>query len=170
MSNRSLVSLVVILIAVILIVKLDVITKVKVNVTNLIYGEEMRGIKALRVVVDPLTPELEKEGLTREAILLEIEPLLEKNGVRVLNEEDWLKTPEHPSLNVTISATKKENGLYQFDATISIQKSEEQKPGAVAEKLKLIWVTSGGMAEGGVSDIHARIVQETGLFLKSREN
>ena len=169
MSNRSLVSLVIILIAVILIVKLDVITKVKLNVTNLIYGEEMRGMKALRVVVDPLTPDLEKDGLTREAIRLEIEPLLEKNGIRVLNEEDWRNTPAKPSLNVMIDATKAEGGLYQFNVTISIQKSEEERPGALAEKLKLIWVTSG-MGEGGVAEIRARIDHEMGLFFKSREN
>jgi hypothetical protein len=169
MSNRTLVFLILVLIAVFLIVKLDVITKVKVSGTNLIYGEEMRGIKALRVVVDPLIPELEKAGLTREAIRLEIEPVLVKNGIRALDEETWKKTPAKPSLNVAIDATMTEGGLYQFNVTISIMTSEEQRPGALAEKLKLIWVTSG-MGEGGVSDIRARISQEMELFLKAREN
>jgi hypothetical protein len=169
MSNRTLVSLVVILIAVFLIVKFDVFTKVKVNVTNLIYGEEMRSIKALRVVVDPLIPELERAGLSREAIRLEIEPVLTKSGIRVLNEEDWRKTKAKPSLNVTIDAMKTEGGLFQFNVTISIMKSEEERAGALAEKLKLIWLTSG-IGEGGVADIRTRIAQELDLFLKVHGN
>ncbi len=168
MSNRTLVSLVILLIAVFLIVKLDVFTKVKVTVTNLIYGEEMRSIKSFRVVVDPLIPELEKAGLTREAVRQEIEATLEKNGIHSLTEEDWRKVPAKPSLNVTIDATKAEGGLYQFNVTISIIK-EEEKPGALAEKLKLIWLTSG-MGNGGVTDIRARIAQELELFLKVHAN
>ena len=50
----------------------------KIDVTNLIYGDEMRGMKGFRVVVEPLIPELEKDGLCREEVLQELTAKIEK--------------------------------------------------------------------------------------------
>ena len=65
MSNRSLLFLLLLVLAIFLVVKFDVPTNVKIGVTNLIYGDEMRGIKGFRVSVDAPNPELEKDGLRR---------------------------------------------------------------------------------------------------------
>lgn len=167
MSNRTFVSLIVILLAVVLIIKFDVFTKVKMCVTNLLYGKEMTSINALHVVVDPLMPDLEAAGLDSEEIRQQVESMLMKNKARVLTDEEWRKTPKKPSLNITIDATKTEGVLFRFNVTISVQKSEAYSFGA--EKLKLIWVTSG-VGEGGVVDIRAKIAQEMELFFKAHGN
>ena len=52
MSNRSLLFLLLFVLAIFLVVKFDVPTNVKIGVTNLIYGDEMRGVKGLRISVD----------------------------------------------------------------------------------------------------------------------
>ena len=67
MSTRSMLFLLLFLVAIFLAVRFDVPTQVKMGVTNLIYGDEMRGMKGFRVVVETVIPELEKEGLTRAA-------------------------------------------------------------------------------------------------------
>lgn len=166
MSTRSMMFLLLFVVAAFLAVKFDVPTQVKMVVANLIYGDEMRGMKGFRLVVETLAPELEKEGLTREALLKELSAMLEKGGIRVLGDEEWRKTSDKPVLNVSVYATKTGDNRYQYSITIEVGKNEAPKPGAYSAKIKTLWLTSG-VGEGGISDIRARIKEETGLFLKS---
>jgi len=146
-------------------VRFDVPAQVKMGVANLIYGDEMRGMKEFRVVIGTLMPELEKEGLTREALLKELSTMLEKGGIRLLGEEEWQKTSGKPVFNVSVYSTKTGDKRYQYSITIEVGKYEDPKPGAYSEKIKTLWLTSG-VGEGGISDIRSRIKGETELFLK----
>ena len=166
MSVRSILLLLLLALAVFLAVKFDVPTQVKMGVTNLIYGDEMRSMKAFRVVVEILIPELEKEGLTREALREELSAMLEKGGVRSLGDAEWQKTVGKPVFNVTVDATKTGEGRYRYSFTIEVVKSESQGSGAYSEKIKTLWLTSG-IGEGGVTDIRGRIKEEAQFFLKS---
>jgi len=166
MSNRFLLFLMLIMLATFLAVKFDVPAQVKMGVANLIYGDEMRGMKEFRLVVETLTPELEKEGLTRETLLKELSTMLEKGGIRVLGEQEWQKTSGKPVFNVEVYATKTGDKRYQYSVTIEVGKDEEPKPGTYSKKIKTLWLTSGA-GEGGIKDISARIKDETSLFLKS---
>ncbi len=166
MRPRSLLFLLLFLLAIFLAVRFDVPTQVKMGVSNLIYGDEMRGIKGFRVVVETLVPELEKEGLTQEALLSELSAMLEKGGIRALGDAEWRKTSGKPVLNVTVVATKTGAGLYQYSVTIEVGKSEGLDSSAYPEKIKTLWITSG-MGEGSVSDIRATVKEEARFFLKS---
>jgi hypothetical protein len=166
MSTRSLLFLLLFLLAIFLAVRFDVPTQVKMGVTNLIYGDEMRGMKGFRVVVEALIPELEKEGLTQVGLLEELSTTLEKGGIRALDDVEWQKTSVKPVLNVTVHATKAGEGRYQYSVTFEVGKSEGPESGAYSEKIKTLWLTSG-MGEGGVSDIRAMIKEEARFFIKS---
>jgi hypothetical protein len=168
MRNRSLFTLLLFLLAVFLIVKFDVATKVKVAVISMIYGNEMRGMKGFRVVVVSPSPELAKEGLSQETIRQGLISTLEKAGVKSLMEWERQKIPGKPVLTVTVNTMKTGSGLYQYTVTMEVEKSEElQTPAAVfPEKAKTIWSTSG-MGEGDVSDVRAEINEATNLFLKA---
>ncbi len=169
MRIRSLFSLLILLIVVFLIVKLDLFTKVKIGVTNMIYGNEIAEMKSLRVEVEPLPADLEKEGLTRGTIRRELSAALEIAGVGKLAEEEWQIMPDRPTLNAMIDATKVAEGRYQYSVVLEVIRREPPDPGGYGAKHKIIW-SSSGMGEGDVSDIRARITQEMGIFLKAREN
>jgi hypothetical protein len=139
---------------------------VKIGATNLIYGDEMRGMKGFRVVVEPLSPELEKDGLPREKVLREFTAKIEKAGIRNLSDDEWQKTTKKPTINVTVNATKTGDGRYQYSVTIEVTKSEPQRSGAYSEKIITLWISSG-MGEGDVADIRAAINEETGFFLSA---
>ena len=168
MRHRSLFTLLLLMLAVFLIVKFDVTTTVKVGVLNIIYGNEMRGIKGFRVVVACPSSELEKEGLSQDTIRQGLISTLEKAGVKSLTEWEWQKIPPKPVLNVTITAMKTGSGLYQYTVTMEVEKSEKVQTSAAvfSEKVKTIWSTSG-MGEGDVSDVRAEINEATNLFLKA---
>ena len=167
MSNRSLLFLLLFVLAIFLAVKFDVPTNVKIGVTNLIYGDEMRGIKGFLISVDAPNPELEKDGLRLEEVLRELTAKIEKAGVRSLPYELWQKTPGKPSLNVSVQAVKQAGGIYQYTVTIEVTKSEAENSALGSEKSKTIW-SIDEMGEGGVSDIRTNINEITGVFLKAR--
>jgi hypothetical protein len=139
---------------------------VKIGVTNLIYGDEMRGMREFRVAVEPLSPELEKDGLTREKVLRELTARIEKAGIRNLGEEEWQKTPGKPTLSVTVSATKTGNRLYQYAVTIEVTKSEPQSSGAYSEKIVTLWISST-MGEGDAAGLRAGINEKMEFFLRA---
>ena len=167
MSNRSLLFLLLLVLAIFLVVKFDLPTQVKIGVTNLIYGDEMRGIKGFQVSVDAPNPELEKDGLRREEVLQELTAKIEKAGVRSLPYELWQKTPGKPSLSVSVQAVKLEKQNYQYTVTIEVTKSEAEGSAPGSEKSKTIWSTYE-MGEGDVSEIRTNINEITGVFLKAR--
>lgn len=166
MSNRSLLFLLLLVLAIFLVVKFDVPTNVKIGVTNLIYGDEMRGIKGFRVSVDAPNPELEKDGLRREEVRQELTAKIEKAGVKILWDEEWRKTPGKPVLSVSIQAVKIEKQNYQYTVTIEVTKSEAESSAPGSEKSKTIWSTYE-IGEGAVSDIRTNINEITGIFLKA---
>ena len=169
MSLRSLFSLLILLILVFLIVKLDLLTRVKIGVTNMIYGNEMAEVKELCVAVEPLLADLEKEGLMRETIRRELSTAIEMAGVRSLAEEEWQEMPDRPTLNAMITATRVADGKYQYSVMLEVIKRMPLEPGGYGTKHKTLW-SSSGMGEGDVSDIRARIGQEMGILLKARGN
>jgi len=169
MGNRSLFSLLVLIILVFVIVKIDLFTTVKAGVTNLIYGNEIVNMKGLRVSVEPLLADLEKEGLSRETIRRELSAAIEKAGVKSLAEAEWQRLPEKPTLSATISAAKVADRRYQYNVLIEVLKREPLDSGGYGSKDKTIW-SSSGMGEGDVSDIRARITREMAFFLKAHEH
>jgi hypothetical protein len=167
MRNRSLLFLLLLLVAVFLVVKFDLPTKLKIGVTNLIYGDEMREIHGFRVSADIFSPELEKEGLTREALLEKLTAALLKAGIKTLSDEMWRQTPGRPVINVMIQAAKLEQGKYQYTVTIDVTKSEATGAAAGSEKSKLLWSVSA-MGEDNVAGILLKIDESTNFFLKAR--
>ncbi len=167
MSNRSLLFLLLLLVAVFLAVKLDVPMKLKIGMTNWLYGDEMREIHRFRVSADISSPELEKEGLTRETLLERLTTALLKAGIKTLPDEEWRQTPGRPLFSVAIQAAKLEQGKYQYTITIDVTTSETRGAASVSEKSKLLWSISA-MGEDNVADILLKIDEITSVFLKAR--
>jgi hypothetical protein len=167
MGNRSLLFLLLLLLGVFLAVKFELPTKVTIGVTNLIYGDEIRGIGGFRILAEVPNPEVEKEGLSAASVRGSLVAALEKAGVKSLPDELWQKTPGKPSLSISVQALKQAGGIYQYTVTIEAVRREAEGSVPGAEKSKAIWSTYK-MGEGDVSDIRAKIGEITGLFLKAR--
>ena len=76
--------------------------------------ETLRGLLGVAVVVEPLHPTTERDGLTQHQLLTEVEQQLKNAGIRVLTQEEWKKTPGAPYLYVNVAALKKSYGLYAY--------------------------------------------------------
>jgi hypothetical protein len=63
----------------------------------------LRGLKGVRVLVEPLYPVAERLGLSKDQITTDVELRLRKAGVRVLSEKEMQETPGLPFLYVNIN-------------------------------------------------------------------
>lgn len=76
--------------------------------------ETLRGLPGVAVVIEPLHPTTERDGLKRSQLLAEVEQQLKDAGIRVLTQEEWKATPGAPYLYVNVATLKKSYGLYAY--------------------------------------------------------
>src|SRR5262245_50071404 len=72
----------------------------------------LRGLHGVRVVVEAMEPNIERDGLTRQQILTDVELRLRKSGIRVLTREERQRAPGQPWLYVRVSTRQSPHGLY----------------------------------------------------------
>jgi hypothetical protein len=93
----------------------------------------LRGFSGVYVVVEPLSPQIEREGLTTDRLQKEIEARIRTAGVKVLSKEEFLKTLGKPYLyvNVGISILRTQITRYifyirlEFNQEVSLVKTPE---------------------------------------------
>jgi hypothetical protein len=114
----------------------------------------LRGLNGVRVVVEAIEPNIEREGLTRQQILTDAELRLRKAGIRVLTEQERFSAPGRPWLCVRV-LTYQVPGLMAYALTIEVQlyqnTSLERAPHLTVSTVT--WSTS---SIGAAGRIHVR--------------
>lgn len=166
---RKLFLILVLVLAVFLTVKLDLLTTAKLGLENLFYKQNLKRISSFHILVEVTNPEIEREGLTRESIRKTVAQMLEKSGVGIIPEELWQKTPGRPSLNIWVNALPAEGqkGIYQYMINIAVTRKEDDAGvPPIPQKDKVIWSTSE-LGKDDVKSIRNEITQLTDKFLKA---
>lgn len=69
------------------------------------YGREsLEGMGGVRVLVEGIDSEVEKEGLEEGQLQTDVEQRLQKAGIEVLTHDEWLETPGGQYLYVSVNA------------------------------------------------------------------
>ncbi len=97
----------------------------------------LRGLEGVRVVVERLKPEIERDGLFGSTLQTDAELSLQMAGIKVLSEEDWLKTPGAPYLDLRVNAFQCARG-YVYNIYLTL----EEQVTLVREGLKVSATTS----------------------------
>ena len=94
-----------------------------VNAQELSEGvQSLKGIKGVFVIIEKLTPDIEKDGLTKNQIQTDVELKLRLAGIKVLTEEESFKEPGSPLLYITVNALKIEAlSAYSFSIGVSLK-------------------------------------------------
>jgi hypothetical protein len=82
--------------------------------------ETLRGLPGVAVVIEPLHPNAEQDGLTQRLLQDDVERRLRAAGVRVLTQEEWRNAPGSPYLYVNAAALKKSYGLYAYAIEVRV--------------------------------------------------
>jgi hypothetical protein len=97
----------------------------------------LQGLEGVRVVVERLKPEIERDGLFGSTLQTDAELSLQMAGIKVLSEEDWLKTPGSPYLYLRVDAFQCARG-YVYNITLTL----EEQVTLVRKSLKVSATTS----------------------------
>lgn len=131
----------------------------------------LRGLSGVGVLVEKLSPEVEKEGLMRNQLQLEVEFKLRRAGIRVLTKEECLKTPGEPYLyvNVNVNTAETESDIYPYSIDVvllqkvSLLRDFEQTTYAVT------W-SAGGVGSIGkqtLSQLRSSVEEVVDIFIKA---
>lgn len=70
----------------------------------------LKGLRGVRVLVEDLASEVEREGLVKEQLQKSIEERLRQAGIRILTLEEAVKAPGEPYLYVNINVSFAKGG------------------------------------------------------------
>jgi len=120
----------------------------------------LRGLTGVGVLIEQLPVEVEKEGLLRKQIQIEVEFKLRDAGIRVLTREECLKTPGEPYLyiNMNVNTSKTESDIYPYSIDIVLM----QKVSLVRDPKQTTYAVTWSV--GGVGSI------SKGLLIQLRES
>jgi hypothetical protein len=169
MRNRSVLVMLLVLLAIFLTVKFDLLRTVRTGITNMLYGDELRAIKGFRIHVDLANPELAMDGLTGESIRTLLTTVFGNAGTTVLTDNSWEKIPGRPSFNVSISATKQPEGGYQYVVSMDLSQDAAKSNISGTQNQKIVWASSE-MGTGRVEDIRKEIDSMVQMFLNVRSD
>jgi hypothetical protein len=83
----------------------------------------LKGLKGMAVVVELLSPEIEKEGLRAEDVKKDVAIRLRQAGILVLTEEELLEAPQTPSLCVWLMGSKTGTDLYACSIRVELSQA-----------------------------------------------
>jgi hypothetical protein len=72
--------------------------------------EVLRGLERVRVGVEDLQPEMERDGLYRSMLQTDMEENLRMAGLKVMSEQEVLQTPNVPNLYLHVDALRFQKG------------------------------------------------------------
>ena len=85
----------------------------------------LRGFPGVYVVVEQMSPEVEKDGLTTNQLLKNTELKLQTSGVQLLSKEEFLRTPGRPYLYVNASITLLRTQITRYIYYIRLEFNQE---------------------------------------------
>ncbi|MEW6375056.1 MAG: hypothetical protein AB1502_04605 [Thermodesulfobacteriota bacterium] len=82
----------------------------------------LRGLHGVGVLIEQLSPEVEREGLTKNQLQMKVESKLRTSGIRVLTKEECTNTPGEPYLyiNINVNTTKTESDIYPYTIDVML--------------------------------------------------
>jgi hypothetical protein len=87
--------------------------------------QTIKGLKGVNVIVEEIQPNIQKyarkAGITKEQIQMDVEAKLKAAGFRVLEGDEWLKTPGKPVLYVNINTHETEKYWYAYNVKVELK-------------------------------------------------
>ncbi|MCX7983261.1 MAG: hypothetical protein N2572_10235 [Syntrophales bacterium] len=108
---------------------------------------------------------LTKAGLDKENLLSAVEEKLKNAGLKVLNRDEWLKTPGRPLLCITINTHEAEKYKYAYDVNLQLMQVIMLEANPQLKSMSPTWsLNITGMAH--IGNLH--IIRDATLTLIDR--
>src|SRR6266566_2366190 len=97
-------------------------------------SQSLMGLYGITVMVPPITPDPDPDGLKRDQIQTEAELRIHKAGIKILTDTEMMKIRNFPYLSVNINAVKGKNSeIYNYNIKVELYKQDILNPEDVEE-------------------------------------
>ncbi len=131
----------------------------------------LKGLAGVKVLVEEIAPEVEKSGLSKTRLQSLIELKLKKAGIKVMTQEEVLKTTGETYLYVKINAAagKGEKKLYMYSIDLALIQNILLERDPKATTYGITWSTGGvGLIEReGLKQLTESILGMVDLFIEA---
>ena len=83
--------------------------------------ESLRGLQGVRVAVEKLSAEIERDGLSQAELKIDMEQKLRLAGLNVLTIEETRELPGAPYLRLGVQVLKSRSGFYVYSVGIELR-------------------------------------------------
>jgi hypothetical protein len=116
--------------------------------------QTMTGLQGVNVMVEDLQPNMQKYarkfGLAQEQLKRDVEQKLQKSGIIILTQENWLKTLGRPVLYVNINTHEYEKYWYAYDIKVELKQIVYMEANPKVKTLASTWsISMTGIANIG---------------------
>ena len=131
----------------------------------------LQGLKGVRVLVEDLAPEVEREGLQKDRLQRLIEDRVRAAGIKVLTQEETTKTPGEPylyvNINVTLSRDDEAPCSYSIDIALIQDVTLARNP--IQTAYAITWSTGGVGLIGrkSLGELKESIQEMVDIFIKA---
>ena len=103
----------------------------------------IKGLAGVNVVVEDIQPNIQryaqKAGITKEQIQKDVETKLKSNGIKILANDEWLKTPGRPVLYVNVNTHETEKYWYAYDVRLELKQIVSLEANPSIKTLATTW-------------------------------
>ena len=99
------------------------------------------GLTAVHVVVYDMSPEAERESLTRSALQAEVEQRLRRAGLRALGPSDALRSRGRPTLELRLNVARSRDAqpLYVYSVDLALRQKVQLTRARTIESFAITW-------------------------------
>jgi hypothetical protein len=131
----------------------------------------LQGLKGVRVLVEDLAPEIEREGLVKDQLQKSVEEKLRSAGIKVLTQEEAVKTLGEPYLyvNVNINFAKGEEERCSYSIDLALIQNVTLVRNPKQTSYAVTWSTGGveSIGKKSLGDLRESVEEIVDLFVKA---
>jgi hypothetical protein len=131
----------------------------------------LQGLKGVRVLVEDFAPEVEREGLVKNQIQKDVENKLRAGGMKVLTQEEAVKTPGEPYLyvNLNVNFPKNEEEVCSYSIDIALIQNVNLARNPKQTTYAITWSTGGVglIRKKSLSQLKESVEDVVDIFIKA---
>jgi hypothetical protein len=131
----------------------------------------LQGLRGVRVLVEDLAPEVEREGLVKDQLQKSVDERLRAAGIRVLTQEEAVKALGEPYLyvNVNISFAKGGEEICSYSIDVALIQNVTLVRIPKQTSYAVTWSTGGVglIAKKSLSELKESVEEFADIFVKA---
>lgn len=131
----------------------------------------LTGLTGVRLAVEDIPLDAERDGMTTAGIQVQVETLLSRAQIKILDLETWNKTPGKPLLQVAFVAVKNQAGTYAYNLDVQLFQTVQLSRQSSLSAESATWTAPTMVHLVNVSrlreDLHQEIEDKIGAFVSS---